>query len=136
MTERQSQEEILYPADCLLQPVQKGRGRNAIHLGVVKLEGDRQSSAEPFLPVFAPEEKGVVIASGVDVYIRVTMGMGAFIHSSKASAREVLLGSTSLIRSSIPAPLAAVSVSYHSIALGCRQLFPMLQSQRKWGTEV
>lgn len=87
------------------------RAAISFHLCVVKLEGHRQGGAEPLFPVFAPDEEGIVVASGIDihrtsgvtssVFIRVTMGMGAFIQSAKASTREVLLGSTSLILFSI-----------------------------------
>ena len=52
------------------------------------------------------------------VFIRVTMGMGAFIHSSKANSREVLLGSTSFILFSI--------LFVHSGSADCRL------SGRRW----
>ena len=68
--------------------------------------------------------EGLVLVNAMNitssVFIRVTMGMGAFIQSSKASAREVLLGSTSFMLFSIlfvksgSVGRGKQSISYHS----------------------
>ena len=51
-----------------LEPLQKLRRRDAVQLSVVELEGHRQGGPQPLFPVLAPDEEGVVVASGVDVH--------------------------------------------------------------------
>lgn len=68
MKECQSQAGLSKLLDFLLEPLQKFRCRDAVHLGVVELEGHRQRGAQPLFPVFAPDEEGIVAASGVDVH--------------------------------------------------------------------
>lgn len=50
--------DLFLVADLLLQPLQKFRGRDPVHLGVVELKGHRQGGTQPLLPVFAPDKKG------------------------------------------------------------------------------
>ena len=68
LPERQGQGEILKLTDLLLEALQKFRGRDSVHLGVVKLEGHRQGGVQPRFPIFAPNEEGIVVTSGVDVH--------------------------------------------------------------------
>lgn len=65
--------DLFLVADLLLQPLQKFRGRDPVHLGVVELKGHRQGGTQPLLPVFAPDKKGGVIAPGVDIHCAVNL---------------------------------------------------------------
>jgi hypothetical protein len=103
-----------------LQFFQESGGVRAVHLGVMKLEGDGQSHFEPMLAISAPRQEWVGVDAALPmhqqssmlnfsprrrltlqsrvtskVFVSVTIGMGDFIHSSKAVARLVSLGLTS-----------------------------------------
>ena len=57
--------------DCLLEAVEEAGGFEAVHLGVVELEGDGQRGLEEPPPVFAPSQEGVGEHLGVDAHHRV-----------------------------------------------------------------
>ena len=57
--------------DCLLEAVEEAGGFEAVHLGVVELEGDGQRGLEESPPVFAPSQEGVGEHLGVDAHHRV-----------------------------------------------------------------
>lgn len=53
------------PADNLLKGIQKGGSVAAIHLYVMKLEGNGEAGLEPVAVVFAPHEHGIAEEVGV-----------------------------------------------------------------------
>ena len=57
-----------YPVDFLLNELQEACGVRAVHLRVVKLEGDGQCGAQEAAPVFAPDEEGVVEQAAVHAH--------------------------------------------------------------------
>lgn len=97
LKECQSQAGLSKLLDLLLEPLQKFRCRDAVHLGVVELEGHRQRGAQPLFPVFASDEEGIVVAPGVDIHCTVDLiprqGGGADHHIvlAKLIALSVLL---------------------------------------------
>ena len=54
--------------DGLLEAVEEAGGFEAVHLGVVELEGDWQRGLEESPPVFAPSQEGVGKHLGVDAH--------------------------------------------------------------------
>nr|MBP7472789.1 hypothetical protein [Prevotella sp.] len=68
--------------------MQESAGLSSVHLYMMKLKGQHQLFLEPMGLVFAPDNVGVV---------EVTIGIGAFIQSSKAIFLDVFCGSTSFI---------------------------------------
>ena len=57
--------------DSLLEAVEEAGGFEAVHLGMVELEGDGQRGLEESPPVFAPGKEGVGEHLGVDAHHRV-----------------------------------------------------------------
>ena len=55
----------LYRIDCFLQFFQESGGVRAVHLGVMKLEGDGQSHFEPMLAISAPGQEGIGVDAAV-----------------------------------------------------------------------
>ena len=54
--------------DCLLEAVEEAGGFEAVHLGVVELEGDRQRGLKESSPVFAPSQEGIREHFGIDAH--------------------------------------------------------------------
>ena len=54
--------------DFLIRSLSETGGHLASNLGVVELKGHRQGGAQPLFPVFAPDEEGIVVASGINVH--------------------------------------------------------------------
>ena len=50
-----------------LQIIQKGGGLGSVHLAMVKLERNGQPGFEQSTPVLAPNQKGIIVYSSVDI---------------------------------------------------------------------
>lgn len=59
-----------------LQIIQKGGGLGSVHLAMVKLERDGQRGFEQSPPVLAPNQKGIIVYSGVDIDSSVQLTAG------------------------------------------------------------
>ena len=51
-----------------MEAVEEACGFEAVHLGVVELEGDRQRGLEESPPVFAPSQEGIGEHFGIDAH--------------------------------------------------------------------
>ena len=59
-----------------MQFFQKLRRMAAVHLGVMELKGDGEPGfPEPF-PVFSPNQKRIVVKTGVDIHCAVDVALG------------------------------------------------------------
>ena len=71
--------------DCLLQIFQKSACVGTVHLGVMKLEGNRQTVTEPFPSVLSPKQEWIVINAAVHTHNAIQLcihnGRGSDNHS-------------------------------------------------------
>ena len=76
---------LFHIVDLSLQILQESARMGSVHLGMVELEGYGQVIFKSFLPVFSPDDKGIIEDAAVHadstVYFCIDDGRSAYYHT-------------------------------------------------------